>query len=143
MTYGWAILVVMAVGVAMWQLGIFNMGGITSTTSSGFPRVKPLLPMISMNTSGFFYAYFVNGAGGPITINQPVDATMRGVPCTIEAPTDEITSAEQFMLNGTCSSVTGSRGDPYELEFTISYNLSHTMTVVTHRDKGKLLGPLE
>jgi len=26
MTYGWAILVVMIVGIVMWQLGIFNLG---------------------------------------------------------------------------------------------------------------------
>lgn len=43
MTYGWAILVVMVVGVAMWQLGFFNMGGSLPPTSSGFAVLKPIL----------------------------------------------------------------------------------------------------
>ncbi|MFH1788404.1 MAG: hypothetical protein ABH834_03380 [Candidatus Altiarchaeota archaeon] len=142
MTYGWAILVVMAVGVAMWQLGIFNLGGITSTTSTGFPRVKPLLPMTSMNTSGYFYAYFVNGAAAPIAVNQPIDATVRAGACTISPPAEEINNGEQFMISGNCT-VTGARGDPYEIDLTISYNVSHLMSATTHRDKGKIMGPLE
>jgi hypothetical protein len=43
MSYGWAILVVMVVGAALWQLGIFNMGGSVPPTSSGFSTVKPIL----------------------------------------------------------------------------------------------------
>jgi hypothetical protein len=43
MTYGWAILVVMVVGVAMWQLGIFNMGGGSAPTAKGFSVMKPIL----------------------------------------------------------------------------------------------------
>ena len=46
MTYGWAILVVMIVGIVMWQLGIFNMGG-TTLTSTGFAKIKPQLVLLS------------------------------------------------------------------------------------------------
>jgi hypothetical protein len=43
MTYGWAILVVMVAGVALWQLGIFNMGGSVLPTANGFNELKPIL----------------------------------------------------------------------------------------------------
>ena len=40
MTYGWAILVVMIVGIVMWQLGIFNMGGTTVTMDKPSLRIR-------------------------------------------------------------------------------------------------------
>ncbi|MBD3388521.1 MAG: hypothetical protein GF416_05575 [Candidatus Altiarchaeales archaeon] len=44
MTYGWAIIVVMVAGIAMWRLGIFNFGGGGHFTESGFTGAfKPLL----------------------------------------------------------------------------------------------------
>jgi len=143
MTYGWAILVVMAIGVAMWQLGIFNLGGVTSTTSTGFARVKPLLPLTTMNTSGTFSSDFVNGAGAPITINAPISATSGGNTCTITAPTGDVNNAERFTLTGTCLGASGSRGDPYEIKLTISYNVSYGTSAVIHTDQGTIKGPLE
>jgi hypothetical protein len=43
MSYGWAILAVMVVGGAVWQLGILNPGSAQPPTSTGFMAVKPLL----------------------------------------------------------------------------------------------------
>jgi hypothetical protein len=71
MTYGWAILVVMVVGIAMWQLGIFNMGG-TSLTSTGFAKIKPQLAGTGYSADGVFTGTFTNGVGTRITINQVV-----------------------------------------------------------------------
>jgi hypothetical protein len=42
MSYSWAILVIMVVGVVMWQLGIFEIGG-DAVTVTGFPSIKPIL----------------------------------------------------------------------------------------------------
>jgi len=44
-TYGWAILVVMIVGVVLWQLGVFGSHSRVNT-SSGFVRAKVLDPTI-------------------------------------------------------------------------------------------------
>ncbi|MCX6694706.1 MAG: hypothetical protein NTU61_00200 [Candidatus Altiarchaeota archaeon] len=85
MTYGWAILVVMVVGIAMWRLGIFNLGGSGAPTSTGFATLKPLLSTCEIsnkntgaanpswwgcNGIGGFYCQFLNTAGTAITITN-------------------------------------------------------------------------
>ena len=143
MTYGWAILVVMAIGAIMWQLGIFDLANTTTSSSSGFPRLKPILPMVKMETSGDFQGIFMNSAGNPIMINTPITANSREVSCTITHPAGEIVNAEQFELNGTCPGVSGNMGDSFEINIIISYNMTFGVSSLTHTDKGKIIGPLE
>jgi hypothetical protein len=75
MTYGWAILVIMTVGVSMWRLGVFNMGS-TAASSSGFEALKPLLPTCKGGTtileSGAkgFSCQFMNTAGTNIRVRD-------------------------------------------------------------------------
>ncbi len=42
MTYGWAIIIVMIVGLALWSLGILNLGKTYPKGFSGFSGVRPL-----------------------------------------------------------------------------------------------------
>ena len=78
MTYGWAILAVMVIGVAMWHLGVFNMGDSVGTRTAGFPTLKPLETTclyqedIIIGFPGFtgISCQFVNTAGTPITIKN-------------------------------------------------------------------------
>lgn len=145
MTYGWAILVVMVVGIVMWQLGIFNLGGVTSTTSTGFPRIKPQLALISMNKT-YLTAVFTNGAGGPVLLNSATfgsDASCDLSTSVGSYATSSISVGENFDLSGDCSGATGGTGDPYDLDLTISYNVSLAGRVVTHVDHGTLRGPIE
>ncbi len=67
-TYGWAIMVVMVVGAAMWLLGIFSQP--SSTSYSGFSKLKPVLESTAMSDEGAFAGIFVNGAGQMIIINS-------------------------------------------------------------------------
>ena len=137
MTYSWAILVVMLVGIAMWLLGIFNLGSSTSTTYTGFSRIKPQLPLTSVTADGNFTGVFTNGAGGGITLTE-----VKG-PCTFNLPTELIKPGENFMFTGTGCAVSGMRGDTYELELEITYNLTAVNMWVMHTDVGKIHGPLE
>jgi len=43
MTYGWAIAVVLAIGIGMWRMGVFSLGGNMPPTASGFTTIQPLL----------------------------------------------------------------------------------------------------
>ena len=64
-TYSWAILVVLIVGVVLWQLGIFGSHS-GSNTSSGFTAMKILNPSIIYreNTEDNAFNFtFVNAAG--------------------------------------------------------------------------------
>jgi hypothetical protein len=85
MTYGWAILAVMVVGVAMWHLGVLDMAGSTPATSSGFDALKPLLatckissrnPVMDFGGGNAYYGFgceFVNGAGSMVNL---IDANL-------------------------------------------------------------------
>ena len=72
MTYGWAILVVMIVGVVLWQLGIFNPPA--STTVTKFVKIKPLNPgqieQKANATNDGLSVVFVNLAGDTVHINN-------------------------------------------------------------------------
>lgn len=77
MSYGWAVLVVLIVGVTMWQLGLFNLGGSNPPTFTGFQALKPLLPSCEdyakMDYAGDhdgFVCQFANNAGAPIMLKR-------------------------------------------------------------------------
>jgi hypothetical protein len=137
MTYGWAVLVVIVAGIVMWQLGTFNFEGQTSTTSTGFPRIKPQLTLMRVNESGYFIGTFTNGAGGPIVLNY---VSCEGIPVTVPAGT--VSYGENFDVSGSCG-LTGKRGDPYNLDIVISYNVTLKERTNTHTDQGRLIGPIE
>jgi hypothetical protein len=79
MSYGWAVLLVLVVGVAMDTMGVFNTAGMFSMippTSKGFQDIKPLLATCRMgsgvsqfggNSKGFS-CQFVNEAGTEVKI---------------------------------------------------------------------------
>jgi hypothetical protein len=78
MSYGWAILLVMMVGVAMWRMGVFNIGGTTPASASGFQSFKPLLATCEFKEGvwwgpGYatgFTCQFVNGAGTTVLLKN-------------------------------------------------------------------------
>jgi hypothetical protein len=87
MTYGWAILVIMVVGVAMWQLGIFSLGGASPATSTGFESLKPLLATCQVSNRTYWGTYisgfscqFVNTGGAPVRLGY-INATVNGKYC--------------------------------------------------------------
>jgi len=141
MTYGWAILVVMVVGIVMWQLGIFNLGGVTSTTSTGFPRVKVQLALVTVNSSGHMKGAFTNGAGGPIKFNH--------ISCSgdyLTSPDGAISVGDNFEVNGECPQMGGTGGglgDPFEVTIILDYNVTLAGSTITHRDFGTVRGPIE
>jgi hypothetical protein len=143
MTYGWAILVVMIVGIVMWQLGIFNLGS-TSVTSSGFPKIKPQLTSCKMSTAGAFSCLFTNGAGSGITINMISATAGVGGTCatTLPAINSKVAVGDNFQVSATgCK--TGAVGDPYTATLYISYTVTVAGTDVTHNDTGLVRGPYE
>ena len=146
MTYGWAILVVMIVGIVMWQLGIFNMGS-TSVTASGFSKLKPLLTGCKMTSgaTGAFTCTFTNGAGGTIKLAAPV-AWTGSTSCTVTAgspPTSTpITQGSNLVLAATgCKG--GSVGDSYAININFTYIQTVAGVDVTHIDNGIVRGPYE
>ncbi|MFH1788405.1 MAG: hypothetical protein ABH834_03385 [Candidatus Altiarchaeota archaeon] len=138
MTYSWSILVVMLVGIAMWQLGIFNLGSGASSTYSGFPRIKPQLTLVSVTTEGNFSGYFTNGAGGSIMLSN-----VSGGCDSFSYSSESISSGKNFIVRGSGCNISGVTGDPYALSIYIAYTVSAAGSTAEHRDYGLLRGPLE
>jgi len=66
-TYSWAILVVMIVGIALWQLGVFGGHG-TPNTASGFSKIRVLEPSIKYSGDTLDFTV-VNGVGSRAMLN--------------------------------------------------------------------------
>ncbi|MCX6694679.1 MAG: hypothetical protein NTU61_00065 [Candidatus Altiarchaeota archaeon] len=98
MTYGWAIMVVMVAGIALWRLGILNVGSSIPTTSEGFQAIKPMLSSCELTGDydgqacedagerrhgclGVFKCTFVNAAGAPIRLKRISVSTVPGRYC--------------------------------------------------------------
>jgi hypothetical protein len=64
----------MVVGVAMWQLGMFNMGGAVPPTSTGFGAIKPILATCQFaelkvwSIDNGFQCQFVNNVGTDVNL---------------------------------------------------------------------------
>ena len=70
MTYGWAILVVMVVGVALWQMGIFNNLSETVSRCNDFENIKCFDPSVQYKEGGAYTATFTNALGQAINIKS-------------------------------------------------------------------------
>lgn len=135
MTYGWAILVVIIVGVVLWQMGIFNPSGGTAPGMSGFTTVKPnewacdadgdLLKLVLVNAAG---QQVSNVTAGTITCAATL-AAGDTVTCELGAGTD---------TTGTCATVNA--GDRYEETVTLSYTTSGGLA---RESTGTVWGPAE
>ncbi|MFH1056149.1 MAG: hypothetical protein V1744_08660 [Candidatus Altiarchaeota archaeon] len=165
MTYGWAILVVMVVGIAMWQLGIFNMGGGT-VTFTGFSKIKPQLAGSGVSSTGMFTGVFTNGIGTKIIINDvtvtvdgaaPCKASVGGVPVGGGPGAGDYSSGQVDVPSGdnigigidlTVCTPTGlpagaKKAAVYNAKVSIDYTATIGDQTVSHTDSGTLRGPYE
>jgi hypothetical protein len=144
MTYGWAILVVMIVGIVMWQLGIFNIGS-TALTSSGFGKLKPQLAGTGLTAGGVFTGVFTNGVGTPVTITSlVVTETMSGgsLCSSSSIPSTAISAGDNFKVEAS-NCPTGNAGDVYALSVKLGYTVTIGGVSTAHNDSGTIRGPRE
>jgi len=139
MTYGWAILVVMIVGVVLWQLGVFNVGQGNLVTT-GFVKMQPLTPSIAYRDRNFTGS-FTNALGttvrlGNITINE----TIMGQPCTVSPLLNgtSVKAGGTFTVNAVCPSKAD--GESYDLVVTIPYAATMGGITTNHTDTGHIKG---
>ncbi len=148
MTYGWAILVVMIVGVVMWQMGIFNLGG-TTVTAQGFSRVKPQLAATGLNENGHFTLIFTNGVGTEIVLDNSDPAVFEGTvggtsfSCDLSPSKYTISVGDNFKVNGTGCGAGFEPGAVYSGAVTVRYTLSIGDVSSSHVDYGTVRGPVE
>jgi hypothetical protein len=154
MTYGWAILVVMIVGVVLWQLGVFNFGQGT-VVPKDWNKMQPLVPTITYSGSARAFTASFNNVGGTsakltgITVNETYTNTTCGLvavgPVNLYGGTiGNVTVApgSAFKMDATdCPALT--RGDQYLMTITISYNAVVGGISTAHTEIGTIRGNSE
>ncbi|MCX6695915.1 MAG: hypothetical protein NTU61_06435, partial [Candidatus Altiarchaeota archaeon] len=100
MTYGWAILAVMVIGLLLWSLGIFQSDSAPSYKN--FPMIKPMMSGTSLTSDGKFVGTFINGVGTTIIItNLTVRNHIDNTTCTLLTPLPILLdSGELFKVEG-------------------------------------------
>lgn len=143
MTYGWAILVVMIVGVVLWQLGVFNTGQNTLVVT-GLTRIPPLKPSIAYSNSSFS-ASFTNNVGTTIVLNNiTLNETISDTMCTITSSP----SFGQSVKAGGVITVTAAAGgcpakasgESYDLLVAIQYTTFLGEVNANHTETGNIIG---
>jgi len=129
-TYSWAILVVLIVGVVLWNMNIFRMG-TSSKGSAGFSRIKPLdHECMSPDTVSIV---LINGVGAQITLNVSIGDDTQGY--GVVAAGDKVTGTFNPSNLDFCSG----GEDNYELDVNITYLNSITGSV--SHESGSVWGP--
>lgn len=147
-------MVVLVVGAAMWLLGIFSQPSTTSY--SGFSKLKPVLESTAMSDEGAFIGIFVNGAGQMILINSYTcrlrDSPTECSPSDLGAigPGDpyyvlrRIPDGELFPIELVgCFpgfSDAPAREGQYDIECTINYDKEVGGKLMAHSDYGLIKG---
>ncbi|MFH0861741.1 MAG: hypothetical protein V1875_01810 [Candidatus Altiarchaeota archaeon] len=165
MTYGWAILVVMIVGIVMWQLGIFNINQ-GSTTATGFAKIKPQLAGSSFTGATRATNFvFTNGAGGTIRVQSvaiedlvnPAGGTAgictgalsilsnnaRLIDGNADATSVVVSQGENLRIQDTLCMAAGTVGETYNARIRINYVITVVGQRSTHTETGTLRGPVE
>ena len=134
MTYGWAILVVIIVGIVLWQSGVFGTG---SGGVSGFDKVR--VQDYTFNSTGVFVKY-QNAAGQTmrsVNVSYSIDggSTVYATQsATNWAPGKEYTGS--YADASTCAT----SGAGYTLDVTITYN---SQASIAHSETGTIRGTCE
>jgi hypothetical protein len=140
MTYGWAILIVIIVGAALYALGVFNPGTFTGQKSTGFSAVQ--MDDFKFDTEGNVTLLIGNRRGRTIDIKNitaeyganTLGNNTVGCLTTPLGPNEECTGSVGVFTPQP-------QGASYDMEITVKYVDSKTQ--VEHTDFGTISGSVE
>ena len=145
MTYGWAILAIIIIGYAVWQLGILSPGTATPG-KRGFSQITPADWRLKLS-NGNFTITMQNDAGSILQLmyaNATLESAGTGdctVPFNNGLPSIEFRPAALYTAYiGGCP-VKGKPGEYYRLNVRIVYY--KPASTLTHISTGVVWGPLE
>ncbi len=138
MTYGWALLIIVVVGAALFALGILNPSTYTQSRCTGFQ----------------YFTFQDQKVAGPLTntttldlLNGPRDITVDGL--TVDgtsatsvstAPSGTISAGSRFTVTGTFP--TGKQsGDSYSYDVSVAYDV--TSGIQNNLDQGTCTGKVQ
>ncbi len=130
MTYGWAILIVIIVGIVLWQSGVF---GTQSSGISGFNGGIAVTDA-SVGTDDQLSVYLQNVAGETLK-NVNISSTDCAALSTFTLATGKSTTKT---LNCSTSNICGAQNDGYSVDLTITYTT--TTSGLTKTETGTING---
>lgn len=121
MTYGWAILVVIIVGVVLWQMGIFNPSGGTAPGMSGFGSIRPNEWACNAGTNAVNLVV-VNTVGQGITLDDTT-TTLCGLAAntTVAAGDTVVCTIDSADIAADTDCETVDAGSRYEATVSLGY----------------------
>jgi hypothetical protein len=128
MTYGWAILIVIIVGLILWRSGVF--GGTPVAVISGFNKVR-VLDHVSDSTGT---SVIIGNFAGTSLAN--VNVSISG--CAATPANTQIGTSGSAVFN--CSTVTCANGSSYDLTITANFSMVTGSTSLTHTETGIVRG---
>ena len=140
MTYGWAILVVLIVGIVLWQLGIFSGLGGSANKSLGFSGGKVGIIDASIKcTTAQALTFTVSNQAGASLSNLNVTATGCTLAANVTQDYTMIAGGTQEIAFGTCTSISTTAGDKNDIiDVTIEYNERVAGTVISRTQTGRI-----
>ena len=154
MTYGWAILVVLIVGIVLWQLGIFSGIGGGANKSTGFSVLAPVDKTIYFDASGNNVTFLMENRAGS-TLNIAATAAAATGSCTdylifkVGGVTNDSATQAIIIPAGQTADVTiancGSptAGDSLSVDVIITYTERVAGKVLSHTESGTIRGVVE
>lgn len=149
-TYGWAILVVVIVGLVLYQAGVLNSE--TTVTFSDWKQLQPLAPTVNYFGSsggGQFEAGFTNTAGVDLLIlNTTVVEYISSKMCDNPQITISDAIGNATVKAGGLFKITATNcglknvNEGYDMRITIGYTSLLRDHFTNHTEVGHIMGPV-
>lgn len=146
-TYGWAILVVVIVGLVLYQAGVFNTQ--TTATFSDWKQLQPLAPTVNyFGQTGQFESGYMNTAGVDILIhdNVLVVESIAGPSCGLVVTTISDSTGNATVKPGGLFKITASGcpikgvNEGYDMYIKIGYTALLSEHYTNHTEVGHIVG---
>jgi hypothetical protein len=158
MTYGWAILVVLAAIAALAYFGVLSPGKMLPERTT-FSAPLPSIDNAVINTDGTIVVAFKNNVGVAIDLTGEGNVTPgAGITCTVEntvtaatsqgvaitpnadpALATDIQNGETFLITWTCTPVSATMGQKFKAD-ALYFSYRNTETGQTRRQVGTIEG---
>lgn len=135
MTYGWALLVIVVVGAALYAAGVLNPASYVASKCTGFQYF--VWQNQKMNTTDYVLEV-LNGREDVSITNLLVDTTDLGA-LTL-SPANVISAGRKVTIDGTNDPTAKNPGDTFSVTVTLVYN---TSTIIGIRDSASCTGRVQ
>lgn len=147
-TYGWAILIVLVVGMVLWQSGVFDETSAVKFT--GWDEIRPLAPGILYSAGDdHLEASLLNAGGTDIEVlNVSVEETIVNSFCSnVQANGADmpghlsVGAGSVFKVRASCPGK--EEGDGFVVKIRVTYNAVMHEITTSHTTEGYIEGTVE